>query len=236
MKRMVQLGLLLAGVRCLWSATIVVPNGNAGVEGNSSMSEVFTQSSFRLQMVFDASQFPIPQGASGRIDSIWFRLDSATTPNPTMFFGGGSVTASLTPVMPDSLSSVFANNVGANAVTIYNGAIGYGGTSQPGSPQPFVQTIIATSPFWYVPSQGNLLLDIRGRSGQAFLPGALDAQSTFGDSVSRVFANSELLTSGTADTIGLITRIDFTVIPEPSTWMLAILGLGIFFVFRRRKA
>src|SRR6185369_2359342 len=139
--------------------------------------------------------------------------------NPTMFFGGGSVTASLTPVMPDGLSSVFANNVGANPVTIYSGAMGFGGTSQPGSPQPFVQTIIATSPFWYVPSQGNLLLDMAGAGGQPFLPGALDAQFVTGDSVSRVFALNGNSLAGTPDSLGLITRIDFTVIPEPSSWL-----------------
>jgi hypothetical protein len=218
----------------------VVPSGNANVEGNSSMSEVFTNSSFRMQMVFDASQFAIPAGTSGRIDRISFRLDNGTTEGATMFFGGGSITLSLTPVGPDGLSTTFANNVGANRVTIWNGALSFGGSYvSAATPQPFntVGAPTATAPFWYVPSQGNLLVDIRGRSGQAFFPGALDAESTTGDSVSRVFATSELLTSGSVDTVGLITRFDMTIVPEPSTWSLFVSGalMALLFIKSRRR-
>ena len=226
--------LLMACAALAQPSNMVVPNGLANVEGNSSTSDPFTSSSFRLQMVFDASQFAIPAGASGRIDSLWFRLDGGTTNNPSMFFGGGSVTLSLTPVGPDGLSPVFANNVGANAVTIFNGAMSFGGVLQPGAdPQPFHQTILAFSPFWYNPQQGNLLLDIRGRSGQVFFPGTLDAQSVFGDSISRVYANSELLTSGIADTLGLVTRFDMLVVPEPSTWALLLTGSALLALYRR---
>ncbi len=233
------------GMLGLWSAAlaacaqgnfrVVVPNGNANVEGNSSMMDVFTNSSFRMQMVFDASQFAIPEGSSGRINSISFRIDGGSSGDVLYSFGGGSVTASTTPRAPDSLSLVFAENVGANAVTIRNGAFSFGGLQQPGtSPQPFGQTISATSPFWYVPSEGNLLLDIVGGAGQPFFPGALDAQSTIGDSVSRVVAYHFLAESGTADTLGLVTRFDMTVVPEPSTGLLFLGGLGVLALMRAR--
>ena len=119
-------------------------------------------------------------------------------------------------------------------MTIFNGAMSFGGVLQPGAdPQPFHQTILAFSPFWYNPQQGNLLLDIRGRSGQVFFPGTLDAQSVFGDSISRVYANSELLTSGIADTLGLVTRFDMLVVPEPSTWALLLTGSALLALYRR---
>jgi len=36
---------------------VVVPNGLANAEGNSSMSDPFNSTAFRFQQVFDASQF-----------------------------------------------------------------------------------------------------------------------------------------------------------------------------------
>jgi hypothetical protein len=98
----------------------------------------------------------------------------------------------------------------------------------------FDATLSFQTPFYYQPSMGNLLLEVRGGSGQAFLPGALDGHSVVGDSVSWVYANSEFPTFGTVDTFGLVTRFDITVVPEPSAWQLAFLGLGILAVFKRR--
>jgi hypothetical protein len=223
---------LASAAAALAQGTVVVPNGLGNVEGNSSTVDPFTSSSFRYQQVFSASQFPF----GGFINSIWFRLDGATTNDPLLFFGGGSVTLSTIPAGSDGLSPVFADNVGANAVTIFNNGFSFGGTSQPGAmPQAFHQTFTATTPFFYNPAQGNLLLDIRGVSGQAFIPGALDAQSAVGDSISRVFAFNNLAASGTADTLGLVTRFDMTVVPEPSVWALVAIGCLFAAALRRRK-
>jgi hypothetical protein len=168
------------------------------------------------------------------LSAIYFRIDGASTENALSDFGGSSVTLSITPRGPDNLSPVFADNVGANPITIFNGALVLGAGHIPGAaPQPFALSIFS-HPFNYSPSQGNLLVDIRGRSGQVLFPGALDAQSTSGDSISRVFANSELLTAGTADTLGLAMRFDFVVVPEPTPLRLIILGLAATAVFRRR--
>jgi hypothetical protein len=52
---------------CIWTASseaaqqIVVPNDLAGVEGNSSASDVLTAQSFRMQMVIESSQFSSPE-------------------------------------------------------------------------------------------------------------------------------------------------------------------------------
>jgi hypothetical protein len=237
MKRVVQLLSVLfwASVALAQTTNFVVPNGNANVEGNSSSSGEINSSSFRLQMVFDASQFAIPAGASGRINRISFRLDGASTGPGGASFGGGIVTASLTPVGPDGLSPVFADNVGANPVTIYSGALAMGGTYVPGAnPQPFGSGISMTTPFWYIPSQGNLLLDIAGFGGQTVFPGGLDGHFASGDSISRVFALNGNSLIGTADTLGLVTRFDMTVVPEPSTWALALIGCLLIFAFKRR--
>ena len=236
MKKLIPMLLLWSSaLAALAQGVVVVPNGFGNVEGNSSTSDPFTSSSFRLQMVIDASQFAIPAGASGRVDGIAFRVDGASTGGALYSFGGCSVTLSTTPVGADGLSAVFADNVGANPVTMYSGAGSFGSLYNPGqNPQFFGQTIPPLSAFWYNPQQGNLLLDIRGGGGLVLFPGSLDAQAALGDSVSRVFANSSSATSGSADTLGLVTRFNFTVVPEPSIWALLGFGSTVLWLWRRR--
>jgi hypothetical protein len=214
----------------------VVPGGMANVEGNNSASAPFNSTSFRFQQVFDASQFAIPPGSSGRINSISFRIDGAATSNMTLYFGGSSWTLSTTPRSPDSLSPVFADNRGPNAVTASTGAFSFGGhPPSPGMPGVFQDpTVEMENPFYYIPSQGNLLLEVIAGSGRAFFPGALDGHAELGDSISWVFANASGPTMGTADTFGLVTRFDITIIPEPAAWFLGMTGLMLLAVFRRR--
>jgi hypothetical protein len=225
----------IAGAALAQPTPIVVPNGLANVEGNSSGTEPFNSTSFRFQQVFDASQFAIPPGASGLVNSISFRVDGATTSNVLLFFGGSSWTLSTTTRSPDGLSPAFADNRGADAVTAFNGAFGFGGNPPvPGMPGEFQNpTVILTSEFYYIPLRGNLLLDVSGAGGQAFLPGSLDAYSLVGDSISWVWSADGNSASGTANTLGLVTRFDVTIVPEPATWLLGLAGLALLVVFRR---
>jgi len=218
-------------------AQVVVPNNLAGIEGNSSISDPFNSTSFRFQQVFDASQFAIPAGSSGRIDSITFRIDGASTSQVLLFFGGGSAQLMTTTRGPDELSSLFAENRSADAVTIWNGALSFGGPVQPGAmPQPwqFSGSIPVTSPFFYIPSQGNLMLEVAASGGQAFLPGGLDAHSVEGDPISWVWSGDGNSPGGTASTFGLVTRFDITIVPEPGTMLIALLGVGLLLVTRRK--
>lgn len=229
---------LVLGTACSAVAQgfLYVPNGLGNVEGNSSVSSPFTSSSFRMQMVFDASQFG---GQTIQINSISFRIDGASSGNVLYSYGGSTVQLSTTTRTPDSLSLVFDDNIGPNVTTIFSGAAAVGGGYQPGAnPQPFGNSILATTPFIYSPSMGNLLLDIRAGGTQILFPGAIDAESTLGDSISRVFANSSGALSGTADSAGLITRFGYTVsVPEPASITLVLTALGTLLVsrcFRKR--
>jgi len=236
--------LLFFAVFCVSTAflraatNVVVPGGLANVEGNSSVNDFMTASSFRMQMVFNASQFGFlssSPGLSNIINSISFRPDGASSGDVLSVFGGGSVTLSTTPRGPDNLSSVFADNIGADAVTVYSGGVTFGGSYFPGqSPQPFGNSLIATTPFNYIPSHGNLLVDIRAGGGQILLPGALDSQNAVGDSVSRVFASSSSAVSGVADSLGPVGRFSFTIVPEPSAWLLTMVGLAFAWHTLRR--
>ena len=216
---------------------MVVPGHLADVEGNSGASDPFNSTSFRFQQVFDASQFAIPEGAMGRIDGIAFRIDGASTEQVLFSFGGSTVTLSTTTRQPDGLSSVFVENRGMDSVTIWNGPVALGSMAVPGAmPQdwPFLGNFPVTEDFFYIPSQGNLLLEVRGGSGQAFLPGALDGHSEAGDAISWVYADSEFPQSGTTDTFGLVTRFDITIIPEPAPWLLGVGALATM-LFKKRR-
>jgi hypothetical protein len=216
-------------------STFVVPGGLANTEGNSSMSDVFTTtSSFRMQQVFDASQFAFLGSGTGRIDSIAFRLDGAATGNPMYPNGITQITLSTTSKTTDSLSPVFADNVGADQVIVFSGSSAFGGIYQLSqSPQPFFNIFNASAPFRYSPTMGNLLLDILVGGQIVIGSGGLDAQSVAGDFTSRVFATSALNTSGTLDTSGLVTRFGITPVPEPAPILLTALGVAVF-LFRRR--
>jgi hypothetical protein len=202
------------------------------------VSDFLNASSFRMQMVFDASQFVGLGGGPGisnAIGTIGFRIDGASTNTVLYSFAGASITLSTTPRGPDSLSPIFADNVGPDAVTIYNGALPFGRAYQPGAtPQPFVDTISALTPFYYYPERGNLLVDIVAGGEQVLFPGALDAQLAAGDGVSRVFANAAGASAGIPDTLGLVTRFNVAVIPEPAAWFIGMAGLALMAIFRRR--
>jgi len=239
MKRIIQ-SIMFCGLACAASAQevqVVVPGHLAGVEGNSSASDPFNSTSFRFQQVFDASQFAIPEGAMGRIDGIAFRIDGASTEQVLFSFGGSTVTLSTTTRQPDGLSSVFVENRGMDSVTIWNGPVALGSMAVPGAmPQdwPFLGNFPVTEDFFYIPSQGNLLLDVAASGGQAFLPGALDAHALSGDSISWVFSTDGNSPVGTVQTLGLVTRFDITIIPEPSVWLLSLAGCAVMGVFKRR--
>src|SRR2546421_12517929 len=103
-----------AGSMLAQQVHIAVPNNLANTEGNSSLNDFLNASSFRMQMVFDASQFAsLGSGphVSNSINSISFRLDGASTFDAHYLFGGASVTLSTTLKGPDTLSPVFADNV-----------------------------------------------------------------------------------------------------------------------------
>jgi hypothetical protein len=117
----VGVGLVFCAVYALAQpATNVVPNGLGNVEGNSSTSDPFTSSSFRLQQVFDASEFGFAGGNTYRIDSIWFRIDASSAGNAEFSFTGSAIQLSTTAACADSLSPVFADNIGPNVTTIYH--------------------------------------------------------------------------------------------------------------------
>jgi hypothetical protein len=221
------------------AGTIVVPNSLSSAEGNSNNEWPFRDSQ-RYQQVYAASQF----GSGGLITQIAFRPDVTFGNAFSMTIANIQIDLSTTSATPDGLSDTFASNVGADDIVVYAGAfaVSTSFTGPASGPKAFDIIINLTTPFFYNPSLGNLLLDVRNFSGASLLAcppvfpsctSVLDAQATFGDSISRAFSvpgggvGSPTLFN--KDTWGLVTQ--FTVVPEPGSFgmlALSILSLVVF--------
>jgi hypothetical protein len=128
------------------------------------------------------------------------------------------VNLSTTSKRPDALSSTFADNVGSDDTQVFSGPLPAAVTFT-GDPTNFEVVVNFTTPFFYNPAKGNLLLDIRNSQGGVEVPPndqELDGTSASGDSVSRVYNFGDVTAAKAGqtggvdekDTYGLITRFN----------------------------
>ena len=213
------IGILLFCGGTASATSLVVPNSLATVEGNSSNVLPFQpMAGGRYQQVYGSSEFT----SAGSITQILFRPNAAGGPFsstlPDIQIDFSTTTAGV-----DALSNVFANNVGSDNTTVFGrGPLLISTASTPPAPAPkdFDIVINLATPFFYDPSLGNLLLDLRNFGGA--ISGSFDAENTIGDSISRVVAAGAVNSSfGFPDTTGLVTQVVFAAsVPEPSTMLL----------------
>jgi hypothetical protein len=185
----------------------------------------------RYQQVYDASAFAaVPMGGAF-VTRIFIRSDCDVSWGPLVT--NVQVSLSTTTRRPDELSANFVENVGPDE-TIVARLVNYAPPSNwsfPHCPTPGAPHEIPLElPFWYDPSRGNLLLDLRV-SGVRPYPhdewpriwppniGAphnrLDAVSVVGDAISMAAAFSlEADTAEVLDTTGLWTMFQFSPLPS----------------------
>lgn len=196
-------------------------------------------SSVRYQQVYSASEFrnELPEG--GTISGLSFITDQRLGRAFHTGWPSVQINLSVTPRGPDSLSPVFAENIGGNLLTVRQGGMALSATG----PLSATSRIEFQTPYFYNPSTGNLLLDIRIFEPPDLPPDPRNraspmwaADNPFGpDTVSRVFAYDVNAISGTADSVGLVTHFAVTPVPEPSTAALAVVSVCVFALWRRRK-
>jgi len=194
------------------AAQVVVPNAQAFVEGDGNNAFPFSctviTTSMRYQQVYLASEV-----ATGWITQIAFRQDAASTAFGPTLIPGVSIKLSSTSNAPDTLSTTFATNVGADATTVFSGGLTLSSAASAAVPRPFNITIPLTTPFLFDATAGtNLLLDVTIPT--CVTTDQFDSQNPTGDSVSRVSATSSGAAAGTANSFGLVTQ--FTISPAPS--------------------
>jgi hypothetical protein len=204
----------------------------------------------RTQQVYDSdlfTNFVGPRAITG--------IDLRTYPGASVSaFFGNSVTASnivislsttLAGDEGDALSSIFANNIGADAKSVYKGALTLTTSANGSLPvSPFDYSIVFQNPFTYDPQKGNLLVDVNIPADATITASGLFGFDTFdtvdapNDGVSSVFNGTDgNAVSGTPDTSAPILRVhsDALAVPEPSALVLFVTGLLVLAV-RRRNA
>jgi len=196
------------------AAELIAPQSATGVEGNSYQIPLDTGGPQRFQQVYSSSLFSdFTQGIL--IDEIDFRGDAFVGHGFISTVSNIEIHLSTTSKAPDGLSPVFDDNVGMDDRIVVGrdpfllrGA-GGGRVVGPWS----VYFYLDPNPFFYDPSRGNLLLDIKVFSGASTAP--FDAVDITGDSVSSVFAYDRTLPSiGQPSSLGLATRFVFQPVPE----------------------
>jgi hypothetical protein len=200
-----------SGLAPVVHAQVVVPNGLAIVEGNTSNVTPFSISPpVRYQQVYLGNELQ-----PGWISGISFRLDGAGSAFGPIIYNDVQLILSSTAAGPDSLSSTLDDNLGGDAAVILQGSVSFSSTAA-GDPNPFDITFTAQSPFFFDPQGGsNLVVELVLGS----LPGIpivspLDAEVEVGDSVGRAFCQGAVdcaTADFTPDTVGLVTRFTMAI-------------------------
>ena len=219
--------------------TVVVPNSARTTEGNSNNGYPFDLgqtglTSQRYQQLYAGSQF----GGGGLITQIIFRPDATFGNAFTSTLPDIQIDLAYTNHADDGLSTTFANNITAGDTVVFaRGPLTLHSafTGPPNGPKDFDIVITLTTPFFYNPALGNLLLDVRNFGGGSTT--FFDAVSPLGDGVSRVFNQNVNDATGNTDSEGLVTG--FVIVPEPSSAAMLLVGGGTLLAWfggcRRRQ-
>lgn len=204
-------GGVLGSVTATGTVSTVAPAANATTDGNFNNSFPFNIGGFgiptmRYQQIYSASQF----STAGIIDALRFRQDAAYSGNFTATLNV-KIVLSYAARSTTTASSVFADNIGAGAVTVLDGLVTISSTPSASSPRPFDIVIDVANLFSYDPSRGDLLVDISMRNSPAFfIP--FDAVGDPTGTVTRIYQTDVNAPVGiTPELNGLITRFDMLV-------------------------
>ena len=235
------LSLSTVELQTAYALSITTPNNLVDVEGDSNNRFPLFVPSQRYQQVFNASEFSALSGST-EITQILFRPDNFFATPFDFTIPDIQINLSTTGNSADGLSTTFADNIGADdTVVVSRGslALSSSNTGPDGGPKDFDIVINLANSFFYDPSAGNLLLDVRTFSSSD-INFFVDSAFIEGDSVSRVFSaeGSDVNSAtGDADTLGLVTQFTFAdAAPVPTPALLpGLMGMGVAAFNKKRK-
>jgi hypothetical protein len=226
------LSALTLGAAYADAVQVVSPSAAMDVEGNRSVQAAVA--TYRVQYLYPASDFAgLPEserwlvGLGIRGDRLQTTAVDWTFPNERIWMSTTSKTA---------LTNVFDDNHGADKTLVHDGevVIHIPNSGPAGGPHDFADGAPFGTPFYYDPSQGNLLVE-----RQVFQPSS-PSPSPFVDVQAMPDAHV-LVGSVTATRSDILLNelpvARFEFVPEPSGWVLAGGALvGLLAVWRNRVA
>jgi hypothetical protein len=225
-----------AGIACVVFAgsiaqagLLVAPNANTSTKGNAAQLILFGESGNESTFQWDLRGSQLTAMVGDTITALGFRLNAGSSS-----FGPSTIStfdlelsSSNNPI--GSLSTTFANNIGANAVTVYNSPLILGSLTGGSGPNPFF-LINFTTPFAY--TGGDLLMTLLTSSESSF---AVDANS-YGDGLADTVSNWNIGGLRAESYTYPITEFQFTAgatTPEPAS--IALVAGGLIAIGARRR-
>jgi hypothetical protein len=156
---------------------VVSPSSAESVEGDQMVAP--DSQARRLQFLYPAADFSgLPD--SHRLIVAWnFRADQTQTEPANLSFPDSQIWMSTT--TRDALSEVYDNNHGPDKTLVHAGPLNFPllGTGPPPGPRDFADGMPLQTPFFYDPSQGNLVVEWVNFGNSTPVPGPFrDVQTT----------------------------------------------------------
>jgi len=220
----ISLGVVTTALLCgrVFAATtsILLPAASAnqdGADGADGLRRVG-----RFQQCYGGSLFPQQPIV---IRELRFRPSAAVGFAFSTTISNIQINLSTSSSQPESLSTTLANNLGPDAIAVFNGALTMSSafTGPAGGPKDFDMVVPFTTPFTFDPTKGNLLVDIVNRSGSVASYIDNNGWAPSGDNCGRIWAYGVNPTTATvaADPGADIVRIVYDAPPlaplPPST-------------------
>ena len=204
-----------------FSGQIVAPQPFSGTEGSNSSSGVLLGNSRTLQYVYSTSELGFSAGSE--LAGLAFRLNNSQGTNVALTWTNYTIELSQSLFAPGSLSTVFANNIGADVVTVRSGPLAIAASAFPsgGSPNAFGPEIVFTTPYTY--TGGDLLVTIRHTGNTQgigyFADSVPNATGLYEGQGAAGFATASFTAGQSVTNTAVVMQFD--VAPEPGTWVLA---------------
>lgn len=206
--------------------SVILPRGTENTPGDVFMGWAKGFST-RYQQVINSEELSeaMPRGAW--ITGLRFRGDERL--GTTISFESLTVRMSTTPARADGLSRAFAENTGPDETVVYASSQVRWVLTQDGS---FTAVIPFLTPFLYNPGNGSLLIDMTFMNPTA--NAALDADQRTADGISVLTSplgdTGPPLPWGFTATSAFVTRVDFTIVPEPPSALSMVFGIPVLLV------